>query len=169
MSSLRALTVLMALTACGGGAGGGSVSPPTTAPTSLASSAIEIGPTAASAELAVQLVASPAPGTALLQVAVELPPQLTLPVDDRLIAARPLTTLDGDFVDGRFVVLCGDAETPGAAPLTPGPLFRLLLQPSQPRQPGTYTVTLRALRAASAAGDALAAATEPVAVRVTVR
>lgn len=169
MPSLRAVTLLSCLTACGGGGGGGTVTPPSAAPTRLASSTIEIGPTATSAELAVQLVEAPPPGPALLQVAVELPPQITLPVDERLRAARPLTTLDGDFVDGRFVVVCGDAEQPAAAALTPGPLFRLRLQPSQPRQQGSYTVALRELRVASAAGGTVAAATEPVLVTVIVR
>jgi hypothetical protein len=160
--------MMLSLAACGGGGGGGGQVVPV-APTRLLASDLDLGPSVAQGDLVVRLTAAPDPAPVLLQVAIELPPQLTLPANDRLVAVAPLSDLDGDFTGGRFVVLCGDAKNQNAPPLAVGDLFRLRLQPSLPRQPGTYTVRLRQVRAASRAGEELATETEPVTATVIVR
>ena len=153
--------------ACGGSSGG--TVTPSAQPARLTAAAVEIPANAQTAPLLVSLAGEAQPGPALVEVAVELPPQLTLPADDRLQPARPLVTLDGDFVGNRFVVLCGDGENLAAAALADGPLFRLRLQATSPRQPGDYTVTLRNLRAATAAGDEVEAVGAALVVPVTIR
>jgi len=155
------------LAACGGG--GAAVVVPGQTPARLTAAGAEIGPFADSVEVLVQLAAVPADPVGLLQVAIELPPGLTLPATARLRPARDLVTLDGDMVGDRFVVTCGDARNVQAAPLTAGPLFWLRLQPTSPRQPGTWTVRLSGLRAAASAGAAVPAETNPATVAVVVR
>lgn len=159
--------VLLLLSACGGGGGGPPVQP--TEPTRLLASDLELGPTVTQGDLVVRLSTAPEPAPVLLQVAIELPPQLTLPTNERLLAARPLPTLEGDFRGGRFVVMCGDAANENAASLLPGDLFRLRLQPTLPRQPGIYTVRLQQVRAASRDGVEVAAEPTVVAATVIVR
>ncbi|MGB3965094.1 MAG: hypothetical protein WBO45_00070, partial [Planctomycetota bacterium] len=152
------------------GGGGGTVTPPPASGNArLAADAVEIGSAATVADVTVQLASAPAEGACLLQVAVELPPELTLPANDRLQAAQPLPTLDGDFAAGRFVVLCGDAQNVAAANLALGPLFRLRLTPASPRQPGTYTVRFVGLKASTRDGTAVPADTNPTVVSVIVR
>ncbi len=154
--------------ACGGGGAAGTT-PPTTLTARLAAAAVDLGPAVQSADIVVQLASSPAEGPSLLEVAIELPPALTLPASDRLQAATALATLDGDFVGNRFVVLCGDAQNPAASTLAVGPLFRLRITPSLPRQVGTFTVRLHNLRAATRTGQPVPVETSPTVVDVTVR
>lgn len=161
-----ALSLAATLAACGGGGGAAAVAPVQTE-VRLEASALTI--TGASGELLVSLAQDVRTAPALLQVAIELPPQLQLPVDDRLSAARPLTTLDGDVVDAAFVVMCGDASNSAAEALDAGPLFRLRLLPTQPRTPGTYQVQLREVRAATSDGEAVAARSVPITVPVTLQ
>jgi len=163
----RRVLPLLLLAACGGGGGGTPVLP--SEPTRLLASDLDLGPAVTQGDLLVRLSTVPEPAPVLLQVAIELPPQLTLPVSDRLLAARPLPTLDGDFVGGRFVVVCGDAQNENAAPLLTGDLFRLRLQPTSPRQPGTYTVRLQQVRAASRSGEEVAAEPSVVSATVVIR
>ena len=155
--------------ACGGGGGGGAAPPPVGATLRLEVAAAEIGAGAASGELLVRLGDTGAPAASLLEVALVLPPQLALPAVERLRPAVPLATLDGDGIGNRFVVLCGDAENADAASLVPGPLFWLRLVPSAPRQPGTFTVRLEGLRAATRTGETIATEPAPLDVAVTVR
>ncbi|MCU0866489.1 MAG: hypothetical protein MUC36_22115 [Planctomycetes bacterium] len=162
------VSIWLCVAACGGGGGGGAVLP--SAPTRLLATDLELGPTVNQGDVVVRLSSVPDPAPVLLQVAIEIPPQLSLPAGgERLLAAAPLVDLDGDFVDGRFVVMCGDARNANAVPLAVGDLFRLRLQPSLPRQPGTYTVRLRQVLAASRDGAAVAAETETISATVTVR
>ncbi len=168
MPRRRVLPLLALAASCGGG--GGSVVVTPAGPTaSLAAADVEIGPAVAAADVTVRLASSPELAPSLLQVAVALPPQLVLPANDRLQAAVPLATLDGGVVGDRFVVLCGDAHNPGAAPLALGPLFRLRLQPASPRQPGTYTVRFENVRAATRTGEAVPVDPAPVTATVVVR
>ncbi|MEO6595678.1 MAG: hypothetical protein ABIP94_13070 [Planctomycetota bacterium] len=161
------LLAFLLVSACGGGGGG--PTPPIAAPARLAATDLDLGPATTSAELLVSLATTTVPAPVLLEVAVELPPALTMTANERLLAVAPVATLDGDFVSGRFVVICGDAQNPVAQPLQPGPLFRLRLATAVPRQPGTYTILLRNLRAAASDGSASAAQTEPTSVKVTIR
>jgi hypothetical protein len=162
------LTIWLCVAACGGGGGGGAVLP--SAPTRLLATDLELGPTVNQGDVVVRLSSVPDPAPVLLQVAIEIPPQLALPSGgERLLAASPLVDLDGDFVGGRFVVMCGDARNANATPLAVGDLFRLRLQPSLPRQPGTYTVRLRQVLASSRDGAAVAAETDTISAVVTVR
>jgi hypothetical protein len=164
------LLVACALPASCGGGGGGSATTPVAADARLAAESIEIGAGAAFADVTVTLASAPAEGTTLLQVDVVLPPQLTLPASERLQPARPLVTLDGDAVDGTFRVICGDASNGAtAANLALGPLFRLRIAPALPRQPGTWRVDLRNLRASTRGGAAVPVDTNPTIVDVTVR
>jgi hypothetical protein len=160
--------VLLLAAACGGGGGGTAVVQPT-APARLAVDGATIAATANGADLLVRLAALPSPAPALLELAIELPRELTLPVDGRLAAAVSLATLDGDFHGGRFVVLCGDAQNRDAAPLQVGPLFRLRLQPAAPRQPGTYSVRVSNRRAAGIGGEDLPIDAEAITVQVVVQ
>lgn len=158
-----------ALTACGGGGGGGGVAPPVVTSSQLDVAPVTIPAGATTAELTVGLRAPHDQAPALLQVEVELPPGLTLPASDRLQAVAAVPTLDGDFANGRFVVLCGDASNQTAAPLTSGPLFRLRLETTLPRQTGTHTVHLRRLLAATSAGETSPVDSAPLAVDVVVQ
>jgi len=156
---------LLLLSACGGG--GGSPSAVST-PIRLSAAALEVAPTATSAELVVQLSEAPAPAPVLIEVAIELPPGLVL-TEDPLQAAQPAPTLDGGLVDGRYRVVCGDARNKSALPLQVGPLFRMRVTTAVPRQVGTYSITLRNLRAAQSNGEAVAVDPNPTVVSVTVR
>ncbi len=168
---LRSLVLvpLLLASACGGGGGASETPAPIGSETRLSADTLEIGAAVVSVDLLVQLIDTPAVAPTLLQVAVELPPQLTLPPNDRLQAAQALATLDGDFVDGRFLVMCGDAQNAAGSTLGRGPLFRVRLQPASPRVPGTYTVRLHHLRASSRDGEALAVDANPAVVTVVVR
>lgn len=159
--------VACGLAACGGGGGGSGVG--VAAPARLVVDAVDIAAGVTAADLVVRLDGTPEPQPALLEVAVELPPQLTLAANDRLVASRAVATLDGDWVGNRFVILCGDAQNASAAPLAPGALFRLRLVPTLPRQPGTWTVTLHDLRTAANDGTVAPAAGAPVTVAATIR
>ena len=83
--------------------------------------------------------------------------------------AVPLVTLDGDVVDGRFKVICGDGQNPIANLLPRGPLFRLQLVTTEPRQQGSHTIRLNSLRAVASDGTPIAAETNPTEVVVIVR
>lgn len=159
--------VLSVLAACGGGGGGGGA--PATTPTRLSAAALDLGPATTEAELAVQLAATPAQPPVLLEVAVELPAGLTLASGNPLVATQSTPTLDGGTVGGRYVVVCGDAKNKAATPLQPGPLFRVRVQTTTPRQTGTYSITLRNLRASNSDGSAAAVDPNPTIVSVTVR
>jgi hypothetical protein len=169
------LAGLWLLSACGGGGGGSSVAGDRfDLPARVAAEPIEIGPTSSVAELLVQLTGSPLPPPTLLELAIELPPALSLPASDRVRPATTLVDLDGDFVPGdavgdRFVVLCGDAQNPAAVPLAAGPLFHLRLLPTNPRTVGTWPVVLRDLRAAASDGRSVPSGPDPVTVQVTIR
>jgi hypothetical protein len=158
--------LLLLCSACGGGGGGGT--PPSSNPARLAADDLDLGPQTQSAELVVRLDDAPVLPT-LLQVAIELPSALVLPSADRLIAAAPVVTLDGEMQDERFVVLCGDAQNPDASPMPRGPLFRLRLLTSTPRQPGTHAIRLHEVRAAAEDGTVIATDANPVTVNVTIR
>ncbi|HEX5051440.1 MAG TPA: hypothetical protein VFZ65_06680 [Planctomycetota bacterium] len=162
------LLALLLVPACGGSSGGGAT-PPAAAPARLTAADLDLGPATTSADLVVGLATTTEPAPVLLQFAVELPSALSVAPTDRLQAAVPLATLDGDFKDGRFVVLCGDGQNANASALQVGPLLRLRLVTATPRQPGTYTILLRDLRAATNDGGASAATTEPTSVQVTIR
>ncbi|MCC7395428.1 MAG: hypothetical protein IT455_00010 [Planctomycetes bacterium] len=164
--SLRLLPLLLA--ACGGG-GGGSVSPPpVTTASRLTAPPVSIVAGSNGAELVVDLVAATSTAPALLQLEVELPAALTLPANDRLRAVAAVPNLDGDWKQGRFVVLCGDASNQDAAPLPSGTLFRLRLEATLPRQVGSHVVRLRELRAATAGGHSAPVDGTPVEVQVEV-
>jgi hypothetical protein len=166
------LCALLPVAACGGGGGSAPASVPGATAARLAAAAVEIGPAAnAHGELEVRLEAVPSDGPCLLELAVDLPPAVTVPATDRLAPATPapLPTLDGDFVGAAFHVLCGDAANAAAAPLAVGPLFRLRLVAATPRQPGTHRVRLRPLRAATAPGAAAPFDVAPLDVDVVVR
>lgn len=156
---------LLCLAACGGG--GGLVSP-VQAPARLAAADVVIPANADTVDVLVELAASPDTPIRLLQVAVELPPGLALPATGRLQAVAPLVTLDGDVVEGQFVVTCGDARNASASPLQSGSLFRLRVQTATPRQPGTFTLRFLDLRAATADGNPVPASTSPTTVDVRV-
>ena len=164
---LLALTV--SLGACSGGGGGGSPSTPVATAASVLAEPIEIGPSVTVAAVTVSLTKRPEPAPVLLEAHIELPAALSLPTQDRLTPATPLITLDGDFVDNHFVVLCGDASNPNATILPNGDLFRLNVIPTPPRTPGTYTITLRNLRAATSNGNSVPLESETVSVAVTIR
>jgi hypothetical protein len=159
---------LLLLTACGGGGGSGPVAPLNT-PLRLEADALDFAPAATTADLTVRLAGEPAQAPVVLQVAVELPPAMTLASGAKLTPARQLATLDGDIVDGRFLIVCGDAENVVAAPLGKGPLFRLRLATSTPRQPGTFAIRLVGLRASAAGGDVVTSETQPLSIPVTIR
>jgi len=167
--AMRMISMLpLILAACGGG--GGSAVPPATAPSArLEAQPIEIGTTMTVADVTVALAQRPEPAPALLQARVTLPPELTLPAQDRLAPATPLVTLEGNLVGGDFLIVCGDASNQNAAPLPNGALFRLRVAPSVPRTPGTYTLTLRDLKAATIEGDDVPLVADAVTVAVTIR
>ncbi|MGC3970440.1 MAG: hypothetical protein QM775_24825 [Pirellulales bacterium] len=160
---------LLVFAACGGG--GGAVAPlPVSTAARLAAENVEIAPAATSADVVVRLAAVPAEAPRLLQVAVELPPGLVLPPSDRLQAIAAVSQLDGDFVGERFVIVCGDAQNPAAAPLAAGPLFRLRVAPTTPRAPGSYQLRFTDLRAASRDGQVpVPVAASPTEITVVVR
>lgn len=156
------------LVACGGG--GGSAATPAAAPSArLEAQPVEMGATMTVADITVALAQRPEPAPTLLEARVTLPPELTFPAQDRLVAATPLVTLEGNLVDNEFIIVCGDASNANATPLPNGSLFRLRVAPSTPRTPGTYTVTLRDLKVASSAGDSVPLAAEAITVAVTIR
>lgn len=163
------LLLLSVVAACGGGGGGGTTTPPATGPVRVGAAAIEVPANANTADVLVDVTVDSTPAPVLLELAVEVPNGLSLPATQRLAAVAPLVTLDGDFVNQRFVVLCGDAQNVSAAPLASGPLFRLRIAPSTPRVPGTYTLKLLPRRAASQDGQAVAFDTTPTTVDVVVR
>jgi hypothetical protein len=169
MSRTLSCVALAVLAACGGGGGGGNPPPPVNAALALAAADAEIGTGATTTELLVRLVAAPTVAPCLLEAAFELPPQLTMPANDRLAAAVPLVDLDGELDGARFRVLCGDAHNANASPLAVGPLFRLRVQAASPRVPGTYTVALRQVRAATREGVEVPVETAPTLATVIVR
>lgn len=165
MARVVPLGWLFLLAACGGGGGGSGA--PIGAPTRLLAAAVELAPGATAAELTVTL-AEAADAPTLLTVAVELPPALTIAASP-LVAAQSVPTLDGNLHDGRFVVVCGDARNKVAQPLQPGPLFRLRVVTTTPRQTGAHTITLRNLNAARSDGSAANVDPNPTTATVTVR
>lgn len=164
---LRVLPVslLLLLSACGGG---GSSPSTVSTPIRLSAVALELAPATTSAELVVQLSEAPAPAPVLIEVDLELPDGLVLTADP-LQAAQPAPTLDGGLVDGRYRVVCGDARNKTALPLQVGPLFRVRVTTATPRRTGTFSITLRNLRAAQSNGEAVAVDPNPTVVSVTVR
>lgn len=169
---LRVTTSLLApvlLTACGGGGGGGSAPPPAGPGASLAAPAVRIASGSTRADLTVRLTSGATPAPVLLQAQVELPPQLRFADADRLRAATPFQTLEGNLVDdATFAILCGDSANVGAATLPLDDLFRVGLEVKQPRQPGTYTVLLRDVRMASADATRVPTTASQLQVPVTI-
>lgn len=167
-SFMRALlwSSLLVLAACGGGGGGGSVD--VRNPVRLAAAKVEIGGASTGGELAVTLPGAPAGDPALLELTVELPAALQLATNP-LHADRTLPTLDGNLVDGKFVVVCGDAHNKAAAALTAGGLFRLGFLCTTPRQVGTHSIRLAVRRAAANDGTVVPVDPNPVLVDVVVR
>jgi hypothetical protein len=155
------------LSACGGGGGGGP-KPPANVEARLDAPSLDLGPATTAAELAVALAFGGA-APSLLEVAVELPPALVVAEGEPLLAAQPVHTLRGGSHDNHYRIVCGDAATRDGAPLAAGPLFRLRLATATPRQVGTFELVLRDLRAVASDGSAVAAATQPRVVTVTVR
>jgi hypothetical protein len=108
-----------------------------------------------------------------------LPPELSLPATERLAPATPVVTLDGDFTNSEltnsgftnseFTILCGDASNQDAQPLPVGPLFQIRLMPTSPRQPGTYIVTLKNVRAATSSGSDVPLALTTLTATVTIQ
>jgi hypothetical protein len=162
------LSSLLLLAACGGG-GGGDAAPPATQPMRLTATALDLGPATSSAELVVSLPDTPTGSPVLLQVAIELPPALVLAAGAPLQAATNLVHLEGEWHDGRYLVLCGDAQNRIAAPLPTGALFRLRLAAATPRQVGQHEIRLLDLRATDSVGTRLPVATDPLLIPVTVR
>ena len=171
MRTIWLLVLICSSHACGGGGGGGGgdPAPPATPTASILAAPIEIGPAMSAAEITLSLAKRPEPAPVLLEAHIELPPELSLPAQDRLSPAAPLVTLDGNFVEDLFVVLCGDGTNQNAAPLPNGDLFRLRVTPTQPRTPGDYTITFRSMRAATSGGEAVPLESETLTVGVTVR
>lgn len=161
------LSALVLLPACGGGSSG-PVAPVGT-PLRLEADALDLGPATTTAELTVRLAGEPQLSPVALQVAVELPPALLLAAGSKLVPATPLATLDGDVIDGRFLIVCGDAQNVVAAQLAKGPLFRVRLATSTPRQTGTFQVQLTGLRASTAGGEPVAVEATPTVVQVVIR
>ncbi|MGK0520495.1 MAG: hypothetical protein ACJAUC_003201 [Planctomycetota bacterium] len=156
------------LVACGGGGGGASVPPAaTTANVELQPVIIGAGQTVV--DLTVSLAQRSEPGPALLQATLVLPPELSLPATERLAPATPVVTLDGDFTNSEFTILCGDASNQDAQPLPVGPLFQIRLMPTSPRQPGTYIVTLKNVRAATSSGSDVPLALTTLTATVTIQ
>jgi len=156
------------LVACGGGGGGG-VAAPITTTANVQLQPVVIGPGQTIGDLLVTLSDSPDSGLALLQGTLKLPPEIRLPASDRLSPSIPVVTLDGDFTGGGdFTVICGDATNQEAQPLPAGPLFEIRLLPSEPRQPGSYTVTLMNVRASTSAGDSVQLAQTTLTALVTI-
>ena len=173
MRSVTPILLTLSFVACGGGGGGGGGGEPPTPPATptavIAATAVVMAPSQTIADLTVSLLQSPTSAPVLLEAHVDLPPQLTLPIASRLAAAVPLANLDGDFVQDSFVILCGDNANPNAQQLPVGPLFHLRISPSEPRLPGTYTVTLHSLLAATSEGEAVPLASESIAVTVSIQ
>lgn len=159
----------LGLAACGGGGGGGDPVPPVAVNAIIQVAPLEIAAGSGAADLTVALTEGGSPAPALLEAHLELPPELRLPAQDRLLSASNTVMLDGNLVDGRFVVLCGDNKNVDALPLASGPLFSVRLEPTPPRRPGTYTVTVRNLRAASSGGDNVPLAADTLTVAVTIQ
>jgi hypothetical protein len=163
------MLLTIGLVACGGGGGGGGGVAPIATTANVQLKPVTIGPGQAIVDLTVSLVDRPALGPALLQGTLILPPELSLPTNGRLAPAIPVVTLDGDFTTGNeFTVLCGDATNQDAQPLPVGPLFQIRLMPSEPRQLGTYTVTLDNVRASTSAGDSVQLALTTLTAIVTI-
>lgn len=158
--------VLLLSAACGGGGGGAVV--PVTNNARLSAADLDVPSGASVVDLVVSLAAVPSPAPALLQVGITLPSALQVAPSNRLTQAQTMSDLDGDFVGEQFVVVCGDAHAAAAAPLQQGPLFHLRLTTTSPRQPGTYAIELRSLRAATAAGDQVTADSSAVTVQAVV-
>jgi hypothetical protein len=111
----------------------------------------------------------PATAPALLQVAIELPPALTIAPGASLQPGQPLATLRGETVNGRYLVVCGDDRNREALPLQNGLLFSLRLATATPRQLGTFAITLRDLLAAKSDSSNADGDVNPVIATVTVR
>lgn len=154
------------LAGCGGSGGGGS---PAATPARLSTSAVEFAPSATTADLVVSLAQLPAPAPVLLQVAVELPPALTVAPADTLQPLQSVATLRGSKNGSRYVVVCGDDRSAAGAPLRTGALFRVRLLTTAPRQVGEHAITLRDVKLALGDGTEAASDPNPVVVTATVR
>jgi hypothetical protein len=165
MRSLALGAVLLAA-ACGGGGGGGG-SPPVSTAVRLSAAPVALGTGTATAQLDLVLAAN-ADAPTLVQFALVLPSAVAVAPNDALLPSQALPTLDGALKDGRYLVVCGDAQNRSAEPLRAGPLVGVRLVATSPRRPGTYTVLVQDLLAARSDGSPAVAATAPLAVRVTV-
>lgn len=162
------MLLTLSLVACGGGGGGATVPTVATA-ANVQLQPVTIGTGQSIVDLTVSLEQRPESGPALVQGTLLLPPELSLPTSDRLAPATPVVTLDGDFVNNEFTVICGDATNPQAQDLPLGALFQVRLMPTAPRQPGTYTVTLKDVRAATSGGSNVPLALTTLTATVTIQ
>lgn len=174
MRSSWSQLVCLALVACGGGGGGDSPTSPVVANASLQVGPVELLAGEASKELIVSLSQAEGSAPALMQMDIELPPELTLPSSNRLTAATPLVTLEGNYANNNnnnntFAVLCGDASNRTAQALPNGALFRLRLVAASPRTKGSFVVTIKNVRAATSAGESVALASQTLTATVTIR
>lgn len=160
------------LAACGGGGGGGPA--PAGAGLRLQMAGAALPPGAAVAHLAVSLPELPQlPGgavPALLEFDLSIDPPLAevATAAPALVAVQPRPTVDGDRGTAGFHVIYGDGENATAAPIAPGELLRIAVQPAIPRQAGTATAAITGLRAVDAAGRPLAVSAVPVTAPVRV-
>lgn len=154
------------LGSCGGGGGGTAAA---AAPLRLAANAVVLAGSATTGELAVSLPASAASAAALLEINFELPPAVTVAGLEPLQPLQPMPTLDGSLASGRYRVLCGDAQNQVANALSSGPLFRLRLQATNPRQVGSHEVRMFAVSAARSDGGRIAVDVNPTVVSVTLQ
>jgi hypothetical protein len=171
MRSSCSQLVCLVLVACGGG-GGDSPTPPVAANASLQVAPVELLASETSKDLVVSLSQAEGTAPALMQMDIELPPELTLPSSNRLTAATPLVTLEGNYANNNnntFAVLCGDASNRNAQALPNGALFRLRLVAASPRSTGSFIVTIKNVRAATSAGESVALANQTLTAAVTIR
>lgn len=138
-------------------------------PLRLAANAVVLAGTATTGELTVTLPPTAGSGVALLEISFELPPAVTVAGLEPLQSLQPVPTLDGSLANGRYRVLCGDAQNQVAAALAGGPLFRLRLQATNPRQVGSHEVRMFAVSAARSDGERVAVDANPTVVSVTLQ
>jgi len=164
--ALPALLPALLLAACSGGGGGPAAA---AAPLRLAANAVVLAGSATTGELVVMLPLGSGGQVSLLEVSFELPPALTVAGLEPLQPLQPMPTLDGNLTGGRYRVVCGDAQNQVAAGLASGPLFRLRLLATNPRQVGSHTVRMLVASAARSEGARIAVDPNPTVVSVTLQ
>jgi len=165
----NAILIAFATTACGGSGGPG--------PTPLANelrltiSDATLPATATTGDLTVSLAEhTPELAPALLQFDLAIdPPIVSVAAGSPLTAIQNIETLDGDFVEGGFRIICGYGESPDAQQLSSGALFRIALQASTPRVAGAATVTMTGLRVVDGQGEQVPLDSGPITAAITVQ